>query len=153
MTDEDRWIRFEQIEKECNVLRRRAGQQPMKKEPSEGLFEVKVDTFLITTLKNHIDKFFPRDDAEELLFGVGIPYPELKVVQAYARSMKLACDLRQYNEEPYLVIYVRQDMQKVVKALKAKQAGGQYGKYTLVPRSELPCSDDLSVKLIPVKSE
>ena len=144
MNDEERWIPFEEIESDCNTLRRQAGQQPRNKEIFEG-WEAQIDDYLVTTLKTRITKFFPRDDAEELLFGVGIPNAEIKVIQAYAKSLKLCCDVRQFNEEPYLVIYVRQDMQKVVNALKAKN-GGQYGKYILVPRNELPSYSDLGGK-------
>ena len=144
LKDEDRWIPWEQIEEESNVLRKKAGQPPKKETVFEG-WDRQVDEYLVTTIKGHISKFFPRDDAEELLFGPGIPDKEIKVIQAYALSLKLRCDTRQFNEEPYLVIYVRQDMQKVVKELKARK-GGVYGKYTLVPKEELPSSEGPKTK-------
>ena len=146
MKDEDRWIPFEQIEAECNALRKRGGKPPMQK--PTGPFDTKIDDFLVTAMKTHVNKFFPRDDAEELLFGVGIPEAEMRAIQAYARSKKLVCDTRQHNEESYLVIYIRQDLQKVVKALKAKNGVGQYGKYMLVPRNELPSLNDIGSKKV-----
>ena len=141
LKDEERWIPFEQIEEECNTLRRKAGQPPRQKAVFEG-WETKVDNYLITAVKAHMSRFFPREDAEELLFGPGIPNAEIKVIQAYAASLKLRCDTRQFNEETYLVVYHRQDMQKVVQELK-KLNGGNYGKYKLVSRDELPNSDSI----------
>lgn len=141
LKDEERWIPFEQIEEECNTLRRKAGQPPRQKAVFEG-WETKVDNYLITAVKAHMSRFFPREDAEELLFGPGIPNAEIKVIQAYAAALKLRCDTRQFNEETYLVVYHRQDMQKVVQELK-KLNGGNYGKYKLVSRDELPNSDSI----------
>ena len=144
LNDEERWIPWEQIEEESNNLRKSAGQPPRQKKIFEG-WEQEVDDYIVRTLKGHITKFFPREDAEELLFGPGIPDKEIKIIQAYSLSLKIRCDTRQFNGETYLVLYVRQDLQNVVKKLKALN-GGMYGKYALVPREELPTTADLKVK-------
>ncbi|XP_045196468.2 uncharacterized protein LOC123551531 [Mercenaria mercenaria] len=142
LTDEKRWIPYTTIQQEAMSLRK-AAKDSMPTPPKDILDRRPADKHIVNAIRNRIDKFFPRNDAEELLIGPGIPDAERGEIRAYVQSLGLRMDQRQRDGNTYFVIYSKQDMRNVVAALKRMGGNQMYGKYKLIPRSECPKHSDV----------
>ena len=129
-----KWIAFSIIEKEADVLRKAA--RETKHIVTDILERQPTDKHIVNAMRKRIDGFFPRQDAEELIFGPGLKENERRDVRGYALSLKLKFEMRMWKGEQYHVICNRKDIRQVVKILK--EQGGQYGRYVLVPKGDCP---------------
>ncbi|XP_060588063.1 uncharacterized protein LOC132743549 [Ruditapes philippinarum] len=142
LNDEERWIPFSIIEQEAMILRR-AAKDPMPTPPKDILDRRPADKHIVNAVRNRIDKFFPRNNADELLIGPGMQQAELGEIRAYVQSLGLRFDQRQRDGNTYYIIYSKQDMRDIVAALKKLGGNTLYGKYKLIPRSECPKHSDV----------
>jgi hypothetical protein len=125
------------------MILRRAAKDPMPTPPKDILDRRPADKHIVNAVRNRIDKFFPRNNADELLIGPGMQQAELGEIRAYVQSLGLRFDQRQRDGNTYYIIYSKQDMRDIVAALKKLGGNTLYGKYKLIPRSECPKHSDV----------
>lgn len=142
MNDENRWIPYLTIENEATILRKVA-RDVAPTPPVDILDRRPADKHIVNAIRKRIDKFFPRNDAEELVFGPGVPDKERAEIRAYVLSLKLKFEQRQRDGHSYFIVYCKLIMSDVVAALKQLKEGQMYGKYMLVPKSECPKHADV----------
>lgn len=142
LPDEKRWIPYSAIEEEA-MARRKANKEPMPTPPKDILDRRSIDRYIVDVIREKIDNFFPRDDAEELLIGPGVPDAERGEMRAYAQSIGLKIDQRQWDGNSYYIIYSRQDIRKIADTLKKMGPNSVYGRFKLIPRSQCPKHSDV----------